>query len=245
MKEILYKRYKKYKKLIKTAIGFILFLCFSFFFQINQKPVNALNNRVIIPIKQEFETDNENVDGVFTYTLEAKDKDNPMPLNSNGINYTWSMKNDSNINLSFDINKVGDFTYSINQDYQHDDEGHFAIDHHIYKLNIQSHYDKNNEIVATAVVRNQDGNKVSEIIFKNYYKMHSTIPPKRKPTNGNTPVINDKTGNQEVYSKTNKSILRTGDSSLIESYFFMFIVSGVVLLLMNHAMKKKGDADND
>jgi len=109
----------------------------------------------------------------FTYVLEPREYDNPMPAGSTEKGFTFSMIGNSTTQLIFSENiREGFYIYDL---YQVRNEKNINViyDQRVYRLELV--IDKGGE--ATLIVFSKEGLKVDEIKFENDFKGEVKPPP--------------------------------------------------------------------
>lgn len=102
--------------------------------------------------------------------------------------------------------------------------------------NIQGFFDSNNELMAVTVVKNENGDKVSKVSFKNSYTGQNG--------KNQNPVPSSPRSKDIIH---NGSPVKTGDDSPVAGYLFLFFGSVICLcgLLMEKQKNRKEDAKNE
>ena len=198
-----------------TKIAMVIFLSMIFFLGV-QKPVLAAgkNTTVKIPVEQIFEVNNSaDADKTGSYVLIADQIQNPMPEGSNRRTFTWNMSGKATENKE-------NYTY----------------DSKTYDVTIEGFFDSNNELMAVTVVKNENGDKVSKVSFKNSYTGQTG--------KNQNPVPSSPRSKDIIH---NGSPVKTGDDSPVAGYLFLFFGSVICLcgLLMEKQKNRKEDAKNE
>ena len=152
-----------------TKIAMVIFLFMIFFLGV-QRPVLAAerNTTVKIPVEQIFEANNSvDADKTGSYVLIADQIQNPMPEGSNGRTFTWNMSGNSSTELIMNVGQAGEYHYKLYQ--ATENKENYTYDSKTYDVTIEGFFDSNNELMAVTVVKNENGDKVSKVSFKNSY----------------------------------------------------------------------------
>lgn len=134
-------------------------------------PVQAAGNSAVtvqIPVTQEFTVSGtEETDGEFSYLLTGIGGDAPMPAGSVENVWRFSVTDSGNVRIPIEFTHAGVFTYELRLDGNKAKNG-YTYDGRIYTLSI---YVSNVEsgLAADLIVQNENGDKASEIVFKNSY----------------------------------------------------------------------------
>lgn len=112
----------------------------------------------------------------------------------------------------------------------------YTYDSKTYDVTIEGFFDSNNELMAVTVVKNENGDKVSKVSFKNSYTGQ---------TGKNQTPVPSSTGPKDIIH--NGSPVKTGDDSPVAGYLFLFFGSVICLcgLLMEKQKNRKEDAKNE
>ena len=152
-----------------TKIAMVIFLSMIFFLGV-QRPVLAAdrNTTVKIPVEQIFEVNNSaDADKTGSYVLIADQIQNPMPEGSNRRTFTWNMSGNSSTELIMNVGQAGEYHYKLYQ--ATENKENYTYDSKTYDVTIEGFFDSNNELMAVTVVKNENGDKVSKVSFKNSY----------------------------------------------------------------------------
>ncbi|HJB83821.1 MAG TPA: hypothetical protein H9711_11780 [Candidatus Mediterraneibacter intestinavium] len=137
-------------------------------------PAQAAGNAgvsVQIPVKQEFAASGngaEEADGKISYLLTAREKDSPMPEGSSDGCWSFTMTGNQDIQTSpIEFGHAGVFSYEIRSAQDGQKDG-YVYDDCVYTVSV---YVSNTAdgLAADLIAQNEDGDKVSEIIFSNSY----------------------------------------------------------------------------
>ena len=224
---------------LKNAVGkvpVIVFLSMIFFLGV-QRPVLAAdrNTTVKIPVEQIFEVNNSaDADKTGSYVLIADQIQNPMPEGSNRRTFTWNMSGNSSTELIMNVGQAGEYHYKLYQ--ATENKENYTYDSKTYDVTIEGFFDSNNELMAVTVVKNENGDKVSKVSFKNSYTGQTG--------KNQNPVPSSPRSKDIIH---NGSPVKTGDDSPVAGYLFLFFGSVICLcgLLMEKQKNRKGDAKNE
>ena len=216
-----------------TKIAMVIFLSMIFFLGV-QKPVLAAgkNTTVKIPVEQRFEVNNfADADKTGSYVLIADQIQNPMPEGSNRRTFTWNMSGNSSTELIMNVGQAGEYHYKLYQ--ATENKENYTYDSKTYDVTIEGFFDSNNELMAVTVVKNENGDKVSKVSFKNSYTGQTG--------KNQNPVPSSPRSKDIIH---NGSPVKTGDDSPVAGYLFLFFGSVICLcgLLMEKQKNRKGDA---
>ena len=157
-----------------------------------------------------------------------------MPDGSNGRTFTWNMSGNSSTELIMNVGQAGEYHYKLYQ--ATENKENYTYDSKTYDVTIEGFFDSNNELMAVTVVKNENGDKVSKVSFKNSYtgqtgKNQNPVPSSPRSKN----IIH------------NGSPVKTGDDSPVAGYLFLFFGSVICLcgLLMEKQKNRNGDAKNE
>ena len=219
-----------------TKIAMVIFLSMIFFLGV-QRPVLAAdrNTTVKIPVEQIFEVNNSaDADKTGSYVLIADQIQNPMPDGSNGRTFTWNMSGNSSTELIMNVGQAGEYHYKLYQ--ATENKENYTYDSKTYDVTIEGFFDSNNELMAVTVVKNENGDKVSKVSFKNSYTGQTG--------KNQNPVPSSPRSKDIIH---NGSPVKTGDDSPVAGYLFLFFGSVICLsgLLMEKQKNRKEDAKNE
>lgn len=219
-----------------TKIAMVIFLSMIFFLGV-QRPVLAAdrNTTVKIPVEQIFEVNNSaDADKTGSYVLIADQIQNPMPEGSNRRTFTWNMSGNSSTELIMNVGQAGEYHYKLYQ--ATENKENYTYDSKTYDVTIEGFFDSNNELMAVTVVKNENGDKVSKVSFKNSYTGQTG--------KNQNPVPSSPRSKDIIH---NGSPVKTGDDSPVAGYLFLFVGSVICLcgLLMEKQKNRKGDAKNE
>lgn len=212
--------------------GIVIFLSMIFFLCMRTPVLAAdINTTVKIPVEQTFDN-NGYADAAkeFSYILVADDVQSPMPDGCNGKSYTWTMKGNVSIELTLNVRQTGTYHYKLYQITEKKDG--YTYDSKSYDVTIDGFYNSNHELTSVTVVKNLNGEKVSDITFSNSYAG-------KGKSNPSSPISKS--------SIHNALSVKTGDDSPIKGYCLLFLGSSLCLcgLLIERQRKRKGDANNE
>ena len=200
-----------------------------------EKKRNKKKERLKIPVEQIFEVNNSaDADKTGSYVLIADQIQNPMPEGSNGRTFTWNMSGNSSTELIMNVGQVGEYHYKLYQ--ATENKENYTYDSKTYDVTIEGFFDSNNELMAVTVVKNENGDKVSKVSFKNSYTGQTG--------KNQNPVPSSPRSKDIIH---NGSPVKTGDDSPVAGYLFLFFGSVICLcgLFMEKQKNRKGDAKNE
>ena len=186
-------------------------------------------------MEQIFEVNNSaDADKTGSYVLIADQIQNPMPEGSNGRTFTWNMSGNSSTELIMNVGQVGEYHYKLYQ--ATENKENYTYDSKTYDVTIEGFFDSNNELMAVTVVKNENGDKVSKVSFKNSYTGQTG--------KNQNPVPSSQRSKDIIH---NGSPVKTGDDSPVAGYLFLFFGSVICLcgLLMEKQKNRKEDAKNE
>ena len=184
---------------------------------------------VQIPVNQIFETKIASVKNEFAYQLEGKRQNEPLPIGGHDGVYLWKMKKNTSRNLDIRIRETGIYDYEIYE--INAKKKHYVYDTKHYQLKIRVFYNRKDQLIADSIIRNEQGEKVSEITFENAYTGKGESFSKKKKESGFSKAIN----------------VKTGDFTPWISYFGLLIGSILCLWMIMFIKQKceKGDERSD
>lgn len=217
-------------KRIELKIVSIVFLTM-FLFMSTQIPVFAVDTdtTVKIPVEQVFNSKNTDASDEFMYALITDQSDAPMPDGSRNQQYVWNMKGNIAAEITMNIRNAGQYHYKICQITEKKEN--YSYDERNYDITVEAFYNADNQLKVITVVENQDGEKVSEISFRNSYTWQGK----------------DKSGPSLISEISKSNSVKTGYDSPIIGYFTLLLGSLICLIVMirETQRKKKGDAQNE
>ena len=224
---------KKNRQILVLAALLFGFLCFP------ADKVLAASNVVEVPltVKQNFEenSNEKGIDLTGTYEFRALDIGIPMPGDSDNDRHVFVLDgNNAEKMISLQFQHGGVYRYHLVQTSK--DKENYTYDSKTYDVTIEGFFDSNNELMAVTVVKNENGDKVSKVSFKNSYTGQ---------TGKNQTPVPSSTGPKDIIH--NGSPVKTGDDSPVAGYLFLFFGSVICLcgLLMEKQKNRKEDAKNE
>ena len=224
---------KKNRQILVLAALLFGFLCFP------ADKVLAASNVVEVPltVKQNFEenSNEKGIDLTGTYEFRALDIGIPMPGDSDNDRHVFVLDgNNAEKMISLQFQHGGVYRYHLVQTSK--DKENYTYDSKTYDVTIEGFFDSNNELMAVTVVKNENGDKVSKVSFKNSYTGQTG--------KNQNPVPSSPRSKDIIH---NGSPVKTGDDSPVAGYLFLFFGSVICLcgLLMEKQKNRKEDAKNE
>ena len=78
-----------------------------------------------------------------------------------------NMSGNSSTELIMNVGQAGEYHYKLYQ--ATENKENYTYDSKTYDVTIEGFFDSNNELMAVTVVKNENGDKVSKVSFKNSY----------------------------------------------------------------------------
>ena len=206
---------------IKNIIGMLLT---AIFFVISTGHVSAVENtvEVTLPVMQKFELpkqEDSNIDTIGVYELKSTDNNSPMPTESKENSYTFQIDGaDKQTMLQFKYDRTGIYKYQLYQVIQ--DRKNYIYDRNTYDLIVYVKNAENGKLTYQIIVQNSNGEKCSEVIFKNRYQREMI---ENKPL-----TLNQTTSKPNNLPKTGNVASHLGLLGIV------FVASGSILLSVNY-----------
>ena len=202
------------RRFVKVLIFMIALLDSSAFFQTGFADT-VVNVETRIPIQQIVESDKSDVNRSFTYQLQAVDKEAPMPTNDSI--YEFTLKDSTTNEIPITFYQPGVYHYQVNQLIPNEKITGYTYDSRQLSIEIYVSYAQNHQLTSIILVKNEKGQKLESLTFKNSFSDQKTI----------------------AYPKDKGVLPKTG-----EEVTFLFSVTGMVciwLLFLLMMYRRKSD----
>lgn len=120
-----------------------------------------------IPIQQQFESNEKNKAGIFTYQLEAVNEESPMPTNQSVYEFTIRESETHMISLTFD--QPGVYHYEVKQVIPDKKKQGYTYDTRKLFIEVYVSYARNQQLLSNLIVKNETGLKVESLTFENSF----------------------------------------------------------------------------
>lgn len=111
-----------------------------------------------LPTHQTFASDTPGVDDTFSYCLKATSSDAPLPDGAEAGTYRWTLSGNNEYRISFDVDTVGIYEYTMYQDVPTAVEG-YAYDSTVYTVRLYASNAPGGGIDVRFIVTDEAGEK--------------------------------------------------------------------------------------
>lgn len=165
--------------------------------------INAAENSSIsikLPVEQSFnDSTGKQTENVFSYVFKSLEEESPMPEGTQNGKYTFTMKENEEIELPAIIfEKTGFYRYEIRQEINKEKKG-YNYDKEVYTVDIYIKNGTEGKLTAEVILYKSNGKKTDKIFFENSYDMKQ--------------------------EKNNTIKIKTGDNTSIASYVGLLLLS--------------------
>lgn len=137
---------------------------------------------IYLEVNQEFSVENGTPPtDTFDYKLTALSEKNPMPKNSQGGEFSFSIQGGAKHTIGpMAYPLTGVYAYKLEQTVNKESEG-YTYDKRIYEITVYVKNAKGGGSAAELIVKNEKGEKVSNIAYQNSYDKKEKDPVTKKP----------------------------------------------------------------
>lgn len=188
-------------------------ICSLFVLPVKQVYAEDMSINVNIPVRHEFilqDTSYHNVNMAGVYVLETKSQDIPMPQGGTEQTYEFELDGkEAMTNLTMRYTHGGVYEYKLYQ--KMEEKENYIYDASTYDITVYVKNTESGKLIPQIVVKNEQGEKSIEVVFRNNYK------PKQKD-NSKSP--------------------KTGDTTNLGLLILMIVVSGGMLFYLDRKKRK-------
>lgn len=202
----------------RIALFCVLFACLFTVFAAKTTYAAPVNDKVKLTVKQSFiQEDGANATDSFHYRFTADHSTNPMPLDTAGDVYEFSIQGTGSVEIGpITFSVPGTYTYQLAQYIDYPKTG-YRYDRQVYVITIYVDYD----LQIAGIIKNEDGEKVETPHFENKYQPIASDPslmvdpPVKKVVTGNP--VKDSTFTFQLEAKNKTNPMPAGSSGGIKT----------------------------
>lgn len=226
----------------KTTISIWLLGLLTMLFAVifSSMPVLAAEGQpasISLEINQGFSVENGTPPtDTFNYKLTALDEKNPMPEDSQGGEFSFSIKGSAKHTIGAMLyQSAGIYSYKLEQSVKKETEG-YTYDKRTYEITVYVKSTEGAGRTAELIIKNEKGEKVSKIDYQNSYDKKEKEPVTKKPG------IDNPKGSG--IGTSHSAPIKTGDTSNIALWTVLALtalVSLLVIIMMSKRNKRYCD----
>lgn len=186
---------------------------------------SAGHTTVKIPVKQVWDSEVSDISDEFSYVMTTDQNNAPMPAGSRGQQYFWTMKNNADAQIIMKVKTAGLYQYKLYQTTEKKDD--YRYDQNCYNVIVEAFCDEADQLKVVAVVKNQKGEKVEKIVFKNRY------------TGKDKEDSSQSSNSPQSHSSDKSDRVKTGDDSPVMGYLILLVISAVCLGILTDENQRR------
>lgn len=148
--------------------------CMLFFSSLSAHAQTAATVR--IPVQQILLENGKQGDGTenFTYLLQAKEAETPMPQSATGDIYEFSMSGNKETEIGIEYARVGIYTYTLKQSLENKRED-WKYDEEEYEIDVYVKNESDQALRTEIIIKNKNQDKPARAVFTNDYEKKEPI----------------------------------------------------------------------